>query len=484
MEKKLIKKYPFSKKLANLSLIGGNYKLSKNTEVNLNIYLNKKYQTAGSSSTEAPLGWLKWSQDWVSYFDQGRTGVDVSKLQTFTRELSERVGTINTQVRQLNPNQIRDFIATIEQLNNGVQGIANNNQQINNIIERIQISITTINEGFEAYKDELQRQVDVFIEQHDLNYEQFTRENREAIRQATNPIQEEVAIINQQIDLDNTGSQYSRKFAEYDTKQRELEEQIREKQELINGLTTNLEELTKQVQRNTTVIKQNYDQQKALSKRIRNTNVRTGLLEKRLKDQYDSLEGRINDEKSELEAELRRQNQANEEKIGRINEAISSIDQQIGAETQARKRELEEQKTQLEGKLSQLKDSHTQLELSINQQLTSLNAKIDTETIRATLAEKKDIQKRATVSKIRKKQNVELTKRLQKSEQKSAQTKRYLTSSINELTSTVETIEAKFESQSVINQHMVDVLRKLNSENLENQEKLRKIKKTPFGAFI
>ena len=116
----------------------------------------------------------------------------------------------------------------------------------------------------------------------------------------------------------------------------------------------------------------------------------------------------------------------------------------------------------------------------VNQFSTELDRVVE-EIDRAKKAEKREIKKRINVTeneaKVRKQQIIKVEKKI-------LETKRDLTSSIDELTSTVETIEAKFESQSVINQQMVDVLRKLNSENLENQEKLRKIKKTPFGAFI
>ena len=739
--------------LINLSLLNGGTPLSEKTLTNLDLYLRNKYQTAGSSSgatvaaSENP-GLVKSTQNLVSWIQSFGTGVDVSQLEKISTELAGAVDSLDTEVRQLNPTQIRDFVEVINQLKSRVGQVKADNREIKSSITNIEGQITTINESFDAYRDQLQGQLNEFIRQHDQNYEQFTRENSGAISEATGPIQEQVDRIKAQMNLSEE-SRFSRKFAEYDQKQEQIEKEILDKQELIEGLTTNLEELTIQVQRNTNVIKQNYDQQKALSTRIRNTNVRTDALEKRLKDQYDTLEKRIKADKTELQGELNRQKITNQQEIEKINEAILSIDQQIGAETQARKTELQEQKTQLEGQLLQLKASNEQLESSLNLQIAylyyqlngvlrerdiyytslladhnqrifileelnkTLNTKIDTtntdltgklqsglqrqqetidkndrklkeiiqqnldqekrerdalqgeinvlksqiteevrraqaaekdlsdriqgearqaqaaerelyemikkeirdaqaaekdlsdkinankaeesrlrkqmeqdlrkyitltgtnlfndskaytevytdeeikklniaimkreselrrisdsidlnlqdfigfqnqqnailnqrinqtqmsinnlsiridqalrnldvkiyeETSRATAAENKEIQKRKKISKdeaiVRKKADKNINKRLQKSEQRASKTKREFTSSIDELTSTVETIEAKFESQSVINQHMVDVLRKLNSENLENQEKLRKIKKTPFGAFI
>lgn len=749
--------------LINLSLLNGGTPLSEKTLTNLDLYLRNKYQTAGSSSgataedtAAAPVGWIDWGQGWISYFDSARTGVDVNQLKKFTQQLSARLSSINEEVRQLNPTQIRDFVRVINQLKSRVGQVNADNRDIKGSITDIDGKITTINESLDTYKQELQGQVDAFIEQQNQHFEQFTRENIEAISQATSaatiPIQEQVNRIKAQMNLEQQ-SEFSRKFAEYDQKQLVLDNKIQQEQSKINGLTIYIRELNKKVTKNTDDIKQNLKQHQALSQKITNTNVqmqqRTDALKKEIINKYKYLEGRINAEKKELQEELNRQNLANEKKIGKINETISSIEQQIGKETEDRKIELQEQKNQLEGQLSQLKASNEQLESSLNLQIAylyyqlngvlrerdiyytslladhnqrifileelnkTLNTKIDTtntdltgklqsglqrqqetidkndrklkeiiqqnldqekrerdalqgeinvlksqiteevrraqaaekdlsdriqgearqaqaaerelyemikkeirdaqaaekdlsdkinankaeesrlrkqmeqdlrkyitltgtnlfndskaytevytdeeikklniaimkreselrrisdsidlnlqdfigfqnqqnailnqrinqtqmsinnlsiridqalrnldvkiyeETSRATAAENKEIQKRKKISKdeaiVRKKADKNINKRLQKSEQRASKTKREFTSSIDELTSTVETIEAKFESQSVINQQMVDVLRKLNSENLENQEKLRKIKKTPFGAFI
>jgi len=743
--------------LINLSLLNGGTPLSEKTLTNLDLYLRNKYQTAGSSSgatvaaSENP-GLVKSTQNLVSWIQSFGTGVDVSQLEKISTELAGAVDSLDTEVRQLNPTQIRDFVKVINQLKSRVGQVKADNREIKSSITNIEGQITTINESFDAYRDQLQGQLNEFIRQHDQNYEQFTRENSGAISEATGPIQEQVDRIKAQMNLSEE-SRFSRKFAEYDQKQLVLDNKIQQEQSKINGLTIYIRELNKKVTKNTDDIKQNLKQHQALSQKITNTNVqmqqRTDALKKEIINKYKYLEGRINAEKKELQEELNRQNLANEKKIGKINETISSIEQQIGKETEDRKIELQEQKNQLEGQLSQLKASNEQLESSLNLQIAylyyqlngvlrerdiyytslladhnqrifileelnkTLNTKIDTtntdltgklqsglqrqqetidkndrklkeiiqqnldqekrerdalqgeinvlksqiteevrraqaaekdlsdriqgearqaqaaerelyemikkeirdaqaaekdlsdkinankaeesrlrkqmeqdlrkyitltgtnlfndskaytevytdeeikklniaimkreselrrisdsidlnlqdfigfqnqqnailnqrinqtqmsinnlsiridqalrnldvkiyeETSRATAAENKEIQKRKKISKdeaiVRKKADKNINKRLQKSEQRASKTKREFTSSIDELTSTVETIEAKFESQSVINQHMVDVLRKLNSENLENQEKLRKIKKTPFGAFI
>ena len=62
--------------------------------------------------------------------------------------------------------------------------------------------------------------------------------------------------------------------------------------------------------------------------------------------------------------------------------------------------------------------------------------------------------------------------------------KKDLTSSIDKLSTSVTSLENNYEAQGVINKQMVDVLRQLNQQNMEQEGKLNKIKKTPFGAFI
>ena len=366
--------------LINLSLLNGGTPLSEKTLTNLNLYLRNKYQTAGSSSgttaaTGSPAenpGVVKTIQDWISYFDSGRTGVDVSVLKKFTTDLAREVDSLKTQVRQLNHTEITNFLATIQQLNNRIEGIETDNEEIGGSIRIIDGQITTIYNDFDAYKQELQQQRDALIQQLNENFEQISREFSEAISQNTNQIQEQLDRVKAQTDLSDPNSEYSKKFAEYNRKQEQLDQQIQEKQDLIEGLTTNIGELSKQVQKNITYIKKNLKQHQELSKKITNTNVqvqqRTDALKKEIRNKYKYLERRINDDKKELQEELGRQNDANEKKIEIINEAIDKINQQI----RAGKTELQEQKTQLEGQLLQLKASHEQLESSLNQQIAYL----------------------------------------------------------------------------------------------------------------
>lgn len=196
-------------------------------------------------------------------------------------------------------------------------------------------------------------------------------------------------------------------------------------------------------------------------------------------DNLNSLFGLIGASQDEIEA--LKQEVGND--FGEITESINDLETNVA--------ELKQRLDSGAIESQKLSESLVQLEDHIKAFLTEidrLNQKIDDEVLRATKEEKKEIEKRHKVTqqeaKIRKRQNVKLTKRLQKAEQKIAENKRDLTSSIDKLSTSVNSLEADYQTQGVINQEMVNVLRKLNKENIESQEKFRKLKKTPFGAFI
>ena len=195
---------------------------------------------------------------------------------------------------------------------------------------------------------------------------------------------------------------------------------------------------------------------------------------------------------SQEEIEALRDEVGNE--FGEITESINDLERNVAKLKQRLDRgDIESQKLSeslalLGNNIQVFLTEIIRLNQKIEDEETRAKAAEKKEVLRATAAEKKEIQKRAKVTqeeaKIRKQQNVKLTKRLQKAEQKVAENKRDLTSSIEELSTSVKSLKADYQTQGVINQEMVDVLRKLNKQNIESQEKFRKLKKTPFGAII
>jgi chromosome segregation ATPase len=148
---------------------------------------------------------------------------------------------------------------------------------------------------------------------------------------------------------------------------------------------------------------------------------------------------------------------------------------------------LDEQIRMNTGNIDQLINRKVEFNDFIDQ-INRLDQRIDDEEERAINAELKEVDKRKKLlreeAQVRKKTDKNINKRLQNVEQRAKKNKRDLTSSINKLSTSVDSLEADYQTQGVINQEMVNVLRKLNKENIESQEKFRKLKKTPFGAII